>query len=185
MSSWPSMVGENAPEIQVYLQLHFQSSCTVFILDWPSCLTGVGFDGFGDLPLIGRIFGQTATYLCPTFHDEQHRRPSPPFQIFQIIENPNELTTLKTYQALLVSKREVCQFAIIFKTHFFQVFLRSVWNESTNNVNYRWLSKSSRHLLTLFVWPRERIDSLLASYEVVVEEAVSNGIDVASQVTGK
>jgi len=71
-------------------------------------------------------------------------------KIFQIIENPNELTTLKTYQALLVSKREV--------------FLRSVWNESTNNVNYR-----------------ERIDSLLASYEVVVEEAVSNGIDVASQ----
>ena len=58
MSSWPCMVGENAPEIHLYLQLYFHSSCTVFILDWPSCLTGVGFDGFGDLPLIGRIFGQ-------------------------------------------------------------------------------------------------------------------------------
>ena len=28
-------------------------------------------------------------------------------QIFQAIENPNELDTLKTYQALLISQREV------------------------------------------------------------------------------
>lgn len=71
-------------------------------------------------------------------------------KIFQIIENPNELDTLQTYQALLVSKREV--------------FLRSVWNESVNSANYR-----------------ETIDSLLIDYEVVVEEAVNNGINVATQ----
>ena len=40
-----------------------------------------------------------------------------------MIENPHEVDTLETYQALLISKREV--------------FLRSIWNESTNNVNYR------------------------------------------------
>ena len=40
-----------------------------------------------------------------------------------MIENPHEVDTLETYQALLISKREV--------------FLRSVWNESSNNVNYR------------------------------------------------
>ena len=47
----------------------------------------------------------------------------PSLQIFQMIENPHEVDTLETYQALLISKREV--------------FLRSVWNESSNNVNYR------------------------------------------------
>ena len=40
-----------------------------------------------------------------------------------MIENPHEVDTLETYQALLISKREV--------------FLRSIWNESINNVNYR------------------------------------------------
>ena len=43
--------------------------------------------------------------------------------VFQQLENPQEVETLETYQALLISKREV--------------FLRSVWNESSNNVNYR------------------------------------------------
>lgn len=71
-------------------------------------------------------------------------------KIFEMIESPNEVDTLKTYQALLISKREV--------------FLLSVWNESTNSVNYR-----------------ETIDSLLIDYELVVEEAVSNGIDVLTQ----
>jgi len=71
-------------------------------------------------------------------------------KIFQMIENPHELDTLETYQALLISKREV--------------FLRSVWNESSNNVNYR-----------------ETIDQLLVDYETVVEEAVNNGINVVTQ----
>lgn len=71
-------------------------------------------------------------------------------KIFEMIESPNEVDTLKTYQALLISKREV--------------FLLSVWNESTNSVNYR-----------------ETIDSLLIDYELVVEEAVSNGINVLTQ----
>ena len=44
-------------------------------------------------------------------------------KVFQVLENPHEVETLETYQALLISKREV--------------FLRSVWNESSNNVNYR------------------------------------------------
>jgi len=43
-------------------------------------------------------------------------------KIFQVIEYPNELDILTTYQALLISKREL--------------FLRSVWNESRNNANY-------------------------------------------------
>ena len=44
-------------------------------------------------------------------------------KVFQELENPHEVDTLETYQALLISKREV--------------FLRSVWNESSNSVNYR------------------------------------------------
>jgi len=71
-------------------------------------------------------------------------------KIFQMIENPHEVDTLETYQALLISKREV--------------FLRSIWNESINNVNYR-----------------ETIDQLLVDYETIVEEAVNNGINVVTQ----
>ena len=59
-------------------------------------------------------------------------------QIFQMIENPHEVDTLETYQALLISKREV--------------FLRSVWNESSNNVNYREVleTKENKFCLTNF-----------------------------------
>ena len=49
-------------------------------------------------------------------------------KVFQELENPHEVETLETYQAKLVSKREV--------------FLRSVWNESTNNANYRDVSET-------------------------------------------
>ena len=44
-------------------------------------------------------------------------------KVFQELENPHEVDTLETYQALLISKREV--------------FLQSVWNESSNSANYR------------------------------------------------
>ena len=44
-------------------------------------------------------------------------------KVFQVLENPHEVDTLETYQALLISKREM--------------FLRSVWNESSNSANYR------------------------------------------------
>ena len=44
-------------------------------------------------------------------------------KVFQELENPHEVDTLETYQALLIAKREV--------------FLRSVWNESSNSANYR------------------------------------------------
>ena len=43
--------------------------------------------------------------------------------VFKLLENPNERETLETYQALLVSKREL--------------FLRSLWNISRNTVNYQ------------------------------------------------
>ena len=46
-----------------------------------------------------------------------------PIQIFQELENPAEVASLTTYQALLITKREV--------------FLQSVYNESRNNVFYR------------------------------------------------
>lgn len=51
-------------------------------------------------------------------------------KIFQSIEHPNELDVLNTYQALLISKR--------------QVFLRAVWNTSQNLVNYH--EKIDEHL---------------------------------------
>ena len=44
-------------------------------------------------------------------------------KVIQEVENPHEVDTLETYQVLLISKREV--------------FLRSVWNESSNIANYR------------------------------------------------
>ena len=50
-------------------------------------------------------------------------------KVFQELENPHEVDTLETYQALLISKREV--------------FLRSVWNESSNSANYREVRKIS------------------------------------------
>jgi len=71
-------------------------------------------------------------------------------KIFQVIEHPNELDILQTYQALLISKREI--------------FLRSVWNESQNNVNYR-----------------EKVEEYLSDYEEVVGEAMDNGVDVVTQ----
>ena len=43
-------------------------------------------------------------------------------KVFQELENPHEVDTLETYQALLISKREV--------------FLSSFWNESSNGGNY-------------------------------------------------
>ena len=74
-----------------------------------------------------------------------------------MIESPNEVDTLKTYQALLISKREVIIIQTLalqnvgnvfkevckidqyqeFSNIDFQVFLHSIWNESTNSVNYR------------------------------------------------
>ena len=67
-----------------------------------------------------------------------------------MIESPNEVDTLKTYQALLISKREVSPTCISkinggtpsfydSNCKFSKVFLLSVWNESTNSVNYRYL----------------------------------------------
>ena len=50
-------------------------------------------------------------------------------KVFQELENPHEVDMLETYQALLISKREV--------------FLRSVWNESSNSANYREVRKIS------------------------------------------
>lgn len=72
-------------------------------------------------------------------------------QIFQSLENPNEVETLETYKALLLSKRKI--------------FLNSVWNVTSG--------KNSE----------EDLDSLLLEYEVVVEQAVDNGIDILTQVS--
>merc|ERR1719206_223381 len=44
-------------------------------------------------------------------------------KIFQELENPAEVASLNTYQALLITKREV--------------FLQAVYNETRNNVFYR------------------------------------------------
>ena len=72
-------------------------------------------------------------------------------QIFQSLENPNEVETLETYKALLLSKRKI--------------FLNSVWNVTSG--------KNSE----------KDLDSLLLEYEVVVEQAVDNGIDILTQVS--
>ena len=47
--------------------------------------------------------------------------------VFQELENPHEVETLETYQALLIAKREV--------------FLRSVWNQSSHSGDYREVSR--------------------------------------------
>ena len=71
------------------------------------------------------------------------------FQIFQSLENPNEVETLETYKALLLSKRKI--------------FLNSVWNVTSGQSS------------------EDDLDSLLMEYEVVVEQAVDNGINIVSQ----
>lgn len=71
-------------------------------------------------------------------------------KVFQLVENPAEMATLQTYQALLVNRR--------------QVFLGSVRNESRNSADYD-----------------ETLSRLLEEYEVVVDQAIKNNINVRTQ----
>ena len=89
-----------------------------------------------------------------------------PFKVFQLIENSNEVETLTTHQAILVTERKL--------------FINSVGNISKNRANYREVSK--QWIIFQYDWfPPKIVDQLLSNYESVVSEAAGAGIDIITQ----